>query len=158
LPALAALLAAIVLGGCGSSGSTDTSSQATTAASGSTSTAAAANSKGGQGSSSSSHVQGKTAKGQANASAKAVPPQVGGRLLRQFTGSGNTRLGTIAVSSPQVMAWSAQHPPIQIFTRHGFILVNSHASSGSVQLSRGSYPGMRVASHGGWTIQLHAGS
>jgi hypothetical protein len=58
------------------------------------------------------------------------------------------------VSSSQMLVWSAQHPPIQIFTSHGFIVVSSHAPSGSVLLSRGSYPGMHVASHGSWTIEL----
>lgn len=91
-------------------------------------------------------------------STQGAPPPVGGRLLRRFAGSGNTRLGTIVVSSPAVLVWRAQHPAIQIFTAKGFTLVSSHASSGSIQLSRGTYPGMRVASRARWSIELRARS
>jgi len=87
-----------------------------------------------------------------------VSPAVGGRLLRRFSGSGNTRLGTIAVSSGQVLVWRAQRPPLQIFAANRFILVSSHAFAGNVKLARGSYPGVRVASHAAWTIELRARS
>jgi hypothetical protein len=68
------------------------------------------------------------------------------------------RLGTIVASSPEVLVWSVQHPTIQIFTTNGFILVSSGAPNGSIQLSRGTYLGVRVATHAGWLIELRARS
>lgn len=82
----------------------------------------------------------------------------GGRVLRRFTGSGNARLGTIVVGSRSVLMWRAQRPPIQIFTSKGFILVRGRAAAGSIQVSRGTYTGTRVATHGGWTVELRARS
>jgi hypothetical protein len=52
--------------------------------------------------------------------------------------------------------WQAGRPPIQIFAANGFILVNSQASNGSIHLSRGTYRGVRVATHGSWTVELRA--
>ncbi|HTA15997.1 MAG TPA: hypothetical protein VK781_14160 [Solirubrobacteraceae bacterium] len=153
----AALLALGALAGCGSSSSSGTSStsstQATAASGGSTATATSSSS----GPSKTSTSQASTGSTKAASNGSALP-QVGGHVLRHFTGSGNAHLGTIVVRSPEVLAWSAQHPPIQIFTTHGFLLVSSHSSSGTVQLARGVYSGLRVASHGGWSIALHARS
>ncbi len=82
----------------------------------------------------------------------------GGHLLRRFAGFGNTRLGTIVARRESVLVWNAQHPPIQIFTSSGFVLVNSMSPNGSIQLSGGSYQGVRVASHAGWSIELRSAS
>ncbi len=85
---------------------------------------------------------------------KAASTAPSGRLLRRYAGNGNTQLGTVVVRTPSTLAWKAQHPPIQIFTAKGFILVNSTAPSGVTRLSRGTYRGMRVASHAGWSVEL----
>ena len=157
---LAGLLAVVALAGCGSSSSAGTASQTTAASTTSASTTSASTTS--PSSTGASNTASKAAHGSAKtstiATTEAAKPQVGGRLLRQFTGSGNTRLGTVVVSSPQVLVWSAQHPPIQIFTAHGFMVVSSHAPSGSVQLSQGTYQGLRVATHGSWSIELRSRS
>lgn len=167
--ALAALLAATLLAGCGGGGSSGATAQvgASTSGSGagSTNTASTSSTGASKVSSNAQPARGhaKAAKATApnsaapNSTARVLPP-VGGRVLREFAGSGNARLGTIVVSSPEVLVWSAQHPSIQIFTANEFILVSSRASSGSIQLSRGTYPGMRVATHAGWSIQLRTRS
>ncbi|MFZ1153908.1 MAG: hypothetical protein WAN93_03275 [Solirubrobacteraceae bacterium] len=158
---LAALLGlSLLVAGCGSSGSAGTASQTTAAGSGSSTASAQSSSTAPKGSSTSHAAQApaKSTKAPATGAPKVASSQAGGRLLQQFIGSGDKRLGTIAVSSSQVLLWSAQHPPIQIFTSHGFIVVSSHAPSGSVLLSRGSYPGIRVASRGRWSIELRARS
>jgi hypothetical protein len=85
-------------------------------------------------------------------------PTSSGRLLRRFAGSGNTRLGTIVVSSPEVLVWQARHPAIQIFAANGFMLVSSDAPKGSIHLSRGTYRGVRVASRAGWSLELRSRS
>jgi hypothetical protein len=159
LVSLAALLAVTALAGCGGSESAGTASQAVAPSSASTGTTGQSSTSASSSTSTSHSGQApKSTKAPAAGSSEAALPQVGGHLLRQFTGSGNARLGTIVASSPQVLAWSAQHPPIQIFTTHGFILVSSHAPAGSVQLSRGTYSGLRVAAHGSWSIVLRARS
>jgi hypothetical protein len=100
----------------------------------------------------------KASTGASNSSVPPAAPSSGGRLLRKFAGSGPERLGTVVVSVPSTLVWRADHPPIQIFTSSGFILVNSHAASGTIQVSRGSYRGVRVASSEGWTIELRSQS
>ncbi|HEY3959158.1 MAG TPA: hypothetical protein VGL68_01470 [Solirubrobacteraceae bacterium] len=75
-------------------------------------------------------------------------------LLRRFAGSGNARLGTIVVRSPQVLQWRTARGPIQIFAASGFMLVNSSSPSGSIHLSRGTYRSVRVAAHTSWSIEL----
>jgi|HubBroStandDraft_6_1064221.scaffolds.fasta_scaffold716182_1 hypothetical protein len=159
--ALAALLVVAVVVGCGESSSSSTGAltQTTTASSSATATTRAAGgatgtSKAASGAQPTSSV----AKATTHASAPHVTHTVGGRVLRGFSGVGDTRLGTIAVSSPEVLVWTAQHGGIQIFTSNGFILVTSHAANGSVRLSRGAYRGARVATHAGWTIELRAPS
>ena len=87
-----------------------------------------------------------------------LPASPSGRLLRRFTGYGNSALGTIVVRSASVLIWNARHPAIQIFTSSGFMLVNSKATTGTVRLSRGTYRGVRVASDAGWSIELRSRS
>lgn len=161
-----ATLAVVLLAGCGDGGqagssaaSTPATSTSATVASSSTKTtgAAAGTSRTGSAARADQTVTGST-NGPSSSSSQPVSSQVGGRLLRRFTGSGNTRLGTIVVSSAQVLVWRAQRPPVQIFAANRFILVSSHASTGSVRLSRGTYPGLRIASRAGWTIELRARS
>jgi hypothetical protein len=94
----------------------------------------------------------------APASIHGVRPVPSGRLLRRFTGSGDARLGTIVVHGPCLLVWNASGPAIQIFTSSGFMLVNSHVPNGTVQLSRGTYLGVRVASAAGWSIELRSRS
>jgi hypothetical protein len=53
-----------------------------------------------------------------------------------------------------VLAWSARHAGIQIFTSGGFILLKSASSKGAIRLSGGTYRGVRVASRAGWSIEL----
>ncbi len=89
-------------------------------------------------------------------SATRVPAAVGGHLLRSYSGAGNTRLGTIVVRSPSVLVWSAHHPPIQIFTSRGFMLVDSEEPNGVIQLSRGTYRTVHVASRADWSIELRS--
>jgi hypothetical protein len=60
----------------------------------------------------------------------------------------------IVVNVPSVLSWHAARAPIQIFTSSGFLLVQSGASNGSVRLSKGTYRGVRVATHAGWSIEL----
>lgn len=156
---LVALLAVTLLAGCGSStsGSAGSSIQATAQGSGSTGTAAAGSAAGAQGTTSTAHAvptHTQSTKPLSAGSTQGAAPPVGGRLLRRFAGSGNTRLGTIVLSLPAVLVWRAQHPAIQIFTARGFMLVSSSAPSGSIQISRGTYPGMRVATRAGWSIEL----
>jgi len=91
-------------------------------------------------------------------SAPATLPSPGGRLLGRYAGNGNARLGTIVAHSPSVLAWSAGHPGMQIFTSSGFILVDSNASSGAIRLSAGTYRGVRVAARAAWAIELRSRS
>jgi hypothetical protein len=172
VPALlvCALLVGASLAGCGGT-SSDTPTQASTPTgglgAGSTNTAGASSPGA---SKAASTARRRTAHAKASASKPAAskpaasnstvqaPAPVGGRLLRRFTGAGATRLGTIVASSSQVLVWKTQHPAIQIFTANRFLLVSSHASSGSVVLRRGKYTSVRVASRSGWTIELRARS
>jgi hypothetical protein len=157
--ALLVLLAAILLAGCGGSGSssavTNTVVVKTAGAQGASSTAqsTSASTPGGVqsgGSASTSTSSGSSTSGTGHTAA--LP--VSGHLLRRYSGTGNTRLGTIVVHSSSVLVWSAQHAPIQVFTSTGFILLNSSSLTGSTKLSGGTYRGVRVASHAGWSLQL----
>jgi hypothetical protein len=160
---IVALLGVTLLVGCGggSSPAGSAGSNQTTAPSDGSMSTVAGTSAGTSNTASTAHpahAPARSTKVPAPNSTQGAPPPVGGRLLRRFAGSGNTRLGTIVVSSPAVLLWRAQHPAIQIFTAKGFMLVSSHASSGGIQLSRGTYPGMRVASRAGWSIELRTRS
>jgi hypothetical protein len=157
---LMVLLLVLPLVGCGGSGNSSSTAAAGTpgqspaTSAGSTGTAAA--------SAAGRPAHGTGSKSTSGAAAHATPPLpaalLSGHLLRRFTGSGNARLGTFAVSSPTVLAWRVRHPPLQVFTAHGFILVSSHAAVGVVRLSRGSYAGTRISTHAGWTIELRTRS
>jgi hypothetical protein len=160
---IVALLGVTLLAGCGggSSPAGSAGSNQTTAPSGGSTSTVAGTSAGTSNTASTAHpahapVQ--STKAPAPNSTQGAAPRVGGRVLRRFSGSGNTRLGTIVLSSPAVLVWSAQHPAIQIFTAKSFMLVSSHAFSGRLQLSRGTYPGIRVASRARWSIELRARS
>jgi hypothetical protein len=160
------LLIAAALAGCGGGGDSVSSSSGSTtqtaaASAGTTSTATGAttsttHSK--PAASTKPAPQQSTKASTSPSTSKNVAPTPGGRLLRHFAGSGNTGLGTLVIRSRAVLSWNAARPPIQIFTARGFLLVSSHAASGSVQLSRGTYTGMRVATHAGWTIELRTRS
>ena len=159
------LLAAAVLAGCGGSGSSVSSSSDATAQTAaasapttSTATGATTSTTHSKPAASTQHAPQQPPKASTSPSSKAPAPAPGGHLLRHFAGSGNAGLGTLVIRSRSVLSWNAAHPSIQIFTARGFLLVSSHASSGSVQLSRGTYTGMRVATRGGWSIELRTRS
>lgn len=171
-----ALPAAILLAGCGGGGSTAATSQ-TAAQSGPTSVAAGkAPARGGPGtggtgakgthdraprstaSSGAARASATARKASAPASTHRAAPPSGERLLRRFAGSGDTRLGTVVVRSAEELVWQAGHAPIQIFAANGFMLVNSQAPHGSIRLSRGTYRGVRVATHARWSIELRSRS
>lgn len=169
--ALLALLATVVLPGCGegSSGSTQASTPASSIAASTvtvqtSSTGAAKTTTSSSKATTSSSSAPTPAKGANTAapdssthgSSTVTSPPASGPVLRSFAGSGNTHLGTISVASPELLVWSAQHTPIQIFTTNGFILVSGRTSTGSVRLARGTYAGVRIATRAGWSVQLHA--
>ncbi len=170
-PALLATLAVAALAGCGegSGGSTQASAPPASSTTASTATAqrsptgtgsaSTGSSKASGGSSSTAPASGaksSTSGAGTHTSSTAAPPAASGPVVRSYAGSGNTRLGTISVSSPELLVWSAQRVPIQIFTTSGFILVSGRTRTGSVRVARGTYTGVRVASRAGWSIQLHA--
>ncbi|HXP99926.1 MAG TPA: hypothetical protein VN845_07670 [Solirubrobacteraceae bacterium] len=159
-----ALLATLALAGCGGGSSTGTTQTITSttastvgAPTGSTS-ASKTTSTARPESSPAKATKAKAPGSTAPSSSAAAPPLASGPVLRRFAGSGNTSLGTIKLGSPEVLVWGAQHPPIQIFTAKGFILVSSSTPSGHIRLSRGTYAGVRVATRAAWSIELHARS
>ncbi len=170
--ALLATVALAALAGCGEGSSGSTQASAPPASSTAASTATVQTSSTGAAKTTTSSSKATTSSSSAQASAKgaktaapgssthgsstATPPPASGPVLRSFAGSGNTRLGTISVASPELLVWSAQHTPIQIFTTNGFILVSGRTSTGSVRLARGTYAGVRIATRAGWSVQLHA--
>jgi hypothetical protein len=86
-----------------------------------------------------------------------APPRIAaGRVLTSFSGSGNRKLGSLTEKRTTVLEWSATKPPMQIHLSNGFLLLNSNARTGRVRLLRGTYPGVRVATRGPWTIRLRA--
>jgi hypothetical protein len=149
-----------VASGCGSSSKTTSSESSNSAAVPSTSSTAPKQTTSGAQSGTTQPAQSATTSTGASTptSIHRSSPPPSGRLLRRFTGYGNSQLGTIVVPSSSALLWSARHTPIQIFTSSGFMLVNSKAASGSVRLSRGSYRGVRVASHAGWLVELRSRS
>jgi len=168
-------LAALGVAGCGGGGSSSTSSghSAATAASGPAIVAAGKGESGSaraktgpssatrtapahEASTGAKAIQGSTTptKTSGSGSTHAAGSAPSERVLRRFAGSGDTRLGTIVVRSPQVLQWHTVRAPIQIFAANGFMLVNSPAPSGSIHLSRGTYRSVRVAAHASWSIEL----
>ena len=79
-----------------------------------------------------------------------------GALIGTRTGTGNQAIGTLIESSEVVLRWSTTKPPLQIFDSRGFLVVDSQSATGSVRLARGSYKGLRIATKGHWTVQVHA--
>jgi hypothetical protein len=161
---LLVLLAAALLVGCGS-GSSTTSTRTITSTTAPTVTVSTSSTGASKTTSTvrpgplpAKASKAKTPSTTAPGSTTTAPAPANGSVLRRFAGSGNTKLGTIAVSSQEVLVWGAQHPPIQIFTAKGFILVSSGQSSGSIKLSRGTYAGVRVATRAAWSIELHTRS
>jgi hypothetical protein len=78
-----------------------------------------------------------------------------GKLIRKISGAGPQTVGSLSTKRVVVLTWTATKPPIQIFTSKGFLLVKGDARSGQVELTAGSYPGVRVATAGRWMIELH---
>ena len=163
--ALLALPAMVLLAGCGSGGSssavTNTVVVKTVATPGAgtqptstpTSSTATRPTQSGTGGSRSTTP---TSTGTGDTAAPVAPTPTG-HVLREYSGAGNARLGTIVVHSPSVLVWSTQRVPIQVFTSTGFILLNSSSSTGSTRLSGGTYRGVRVASRARWSLQLRTG-
>jgi hypothetical protein len=85
-----------------------------------------------------------------------VPVIGAGRVIRSFSGTGNRRIGSLSEKTAIVLQWRTAGRAIQLFTVHGFVLVDSHAATGRVRLARGGYPALRVATRGSWTVQLRA--
>jgi hypothetical protein len=159
---LGAVLAVTVAASCGGSShttSTAGSQSATAPAAGATgATGAVTSSAGGKTSGARPpHTDGAST-GAASTSAQATSPSPGERLLRQFAGEGNGRLGTIVVRAQTRLVWNTQHPGVQIFTSNEFMLVNSRSTSGAVRLSRGTYRGVRVSAAGRWSVELRSAS
>jgi hypothetical protein len=93
----------------------------------------------------------------AAADSHAAPPVIAeGRLVRTFTGTTSTGIGSISEPRPLVIRWTAAKPPIQIYTSHGNLLLSSPRRGGVIKLGRGEYPKLRIATNGHWTIQLRA--
>ncbi len=85
-----------------------------------------------------------------------APDIPAGPVLKTFSGTGDAALGMLSETTAIVLQWSTASPAIQIFTAQGFRLVSSPMSSGRVRLTRGKYPGLRIATKGPWKIQLRA--
>lgn len=161
-----------LVAGCGGSGHGSTTSgtaaqqTASTPAITSAGTAGAAAPKhhgsaggahGGSGSAQSSAQAAGHASGASSQAAKPVAPVIpAGPVIHSYSGVGDATIGSVSERSTIVLEWSTPKPPIQLFTSHGFMLIDSHASSGRVKLGRGTYSGLRVAAKGSWTIRLRA--
>lgn len=133
---LAALIAAAALaGGCGAS-----SQQSKTAPSASKTAPSAL----------------ETAPSGPQVSVSKPPVIAAGSLLMGFSGIGSEAIRTLSPKRAVVLEWRTARPPMQIFNRDGFMLVNSNLASGRVRVATGHYRGLRVAAKGSWTIQIHA--
>jgi hypothetical protein len=88
-----------------------------------------------------------------------VPPAHAGtiahasRASRVFSGDGPARLGTVRVRHRATLRWRAPHG-LQLYDRHGFLILNSGAGHGRLTLRRGVYRGLRVATPGRWRIVI----
>jgi hypothetical protein len=153
--ALTAALAIIVTAGCGSS-SQSSATAGSTATTSTTAGATAPPAPSGASTGTTAQTPTTATGASSSSSSPAAAPPPSGRLLRRFTGTGNGRLGTIVVGAPSTLVWRAGHPGIQIFTSSGFMLVNSQAPTGFIHLAHGTYRGARVASGGGWVIELRS--
>ncbi len=158
---LSVLIAVTILAGCGSSSHTSSTAGTTTAAASVTSAAGGSSAKtatGASGTPASAAAHPSTSGASAPSSVQPASPSLGGHLLRRFAGSGNALLGTMVAPAGSRLLWSVHHSGVQIFTSNGFMLVNSHAPSGAVRLSRGTYRSVRVATTGPWSIELRSAS
>ncbi len=81
-----------------------------------------------------------------------APPSPAVEPGRRYAGHGNRAIGTLALKSAVRLTWNAAKPKIQLFTSAGFMLVNSTKPTGSVNLTKGTYRGVRVASTGAWSL------
>ena len=156
---LGALLAAVLVTGCGSSSQSSASATSATPADQTTgATAPSQKATPGGSTGAQAQVPGTSTGASGHATAPAPSPPTGGRLLRRFAGTGNGRVGTIVVSAPSTLVWRARRSGIQIFTSSGFMLVNSPSTTGAIRLSHGTYRDVRVASGAGWLIELRSAS
>lgn len=170
--AAAALTIAVVLAGCGSSG-TPSSTTATVARRATASHAAAAAhhprapraagkvsqtapAKRSQ-KRSKAVAHGVAAKPIARPVIHAAPPAISaGPVTATLAGIGNQAIETLSEKTTVVLQWSITAGSIQIFNTRGFVLVDSNALTGRVRLARGLYKGLRVAAKGHWTVEVRA--
>jgi hypothetical protein len=85
------------------------------------------------------------------------PPVIkAGALIQTLAGNGDRAIANLSEKTTVVLEWQTSTPPIQIFNKHGFVLVNSPSATGEVRLARGKYTGLRVATKGAWTLEIRA--
>jgi hypothetical protein len=77
------------------------------------------------------------------------------RASRVFTGNGSARLGTLRLRRTATLRWRAAGG-LQLYDRHGFMVLNSRAHHGRVRLRRGVYRGLRVVTPGHWRIAIRS--
>ncbi len=152
-----AAITALLVSGCGSSASSTTvTSTQTSSASASSGAASSQKTSAGSPASSAPAKQGSIGTDSTPSQAPSAPAKAPGeQLLHRYTGSGGRSVGTIVLHSPTTLVWNAAKP-IQVFTSKGFVLVNARTPNGRVLLAKGKYPGVRVASHGSWSVELRA--
>ncbi len=175
--AAAALTVAVVLAGCGSSGMSS-STTATVARQTTARQTTASHSPTPARHASVTHATGKASKTappkRSEKHSQAVAHVVGAKTVARpashakqpvisagvvtgtLTGTGNQPIETLSEKTTVVLQWSTTAGTFQIFNTHGFVLVDSNATTGRVRLARGDYKGLRVAAKGHWTIQLRA--
>jgi hypothetical protein len=168
MDAVVAILAVVMIAGCGGSSKNKSSTSSTAVGPASTpstgSVSTPAHSPTGQGKKAGkSHAQGTkpgspaAKSGGSQPAAKPTPPAIkAGPQLTSFSGTGNGKVGNLTEKATVVLEYSTSKPPIQVFTAKGFVLVASQTGSGRVRLAHGTYPGVRVATKGHWTLSLHA--
>jgi hypothetical protein len=82
-----------------------------------------------------------------------VPVQLGNVTYKR-SGRGDVLLGTITLSGAHTLVWSSTATPFQMYTSSGFLLVDSNVTHGSVEILRGTYREVRVATRGDWSVEL----
>jgi hypothetical protein len=75
-------------------------------------------------------------------------------VISRFTGSGDKVLGTLAEKTATVLQWSTSSHPVQLSVANGFLLLASPARAGRIKLPPGKYPGLRIATRHGWSVEL----
>lgn len=83
-------------------------------------------------------------------------PVTGVGAPASLSGNGDQPLPTLLEKTTVVLEYSTSKPPLQIFNLRGFLLVNSSSSTGTVRLTRGTYAGLHVSTKGHWTIKIRA--